>query len=53
VREDGGVERIEILKGSGASILDRDAVATIRRAAPFPRPPVRVIVKFPLEYRLE
>jgi protein TonB len=53
VREDGGVENIDILKGSGASILDRDAVATIRRAAPFPRPPVRVIVKFPMEYRLE
>ena len=53
VREDGGVESIDILKGSGASILDRDAVATIRRAAPFPRPPVRVVVKFPLEYRLE
>jgi periplasmic protein TonB len=53
VREDGGVESIDILKGSGASILDRDAVSTIRRAAPFPRPPVRVVVKFPLEYRLE
>ncbi len=53
VREDGGVEGIDILKGSGASILDRDAVATIRRAAPFPRPPVRVVVKFPMEYRLE
>jgi protein TonB len=53
VREDGGVESIDVLKGSGASILDRDAVATIRRAAPFPRPPVRVVVKFPMEYRLE
>jgi periplasmic protein TonB len=53
VREDGGVESIDILKGSGASILDRDAVSTIKRAAPFPRPPIRVTVKFPLEYRLE
>jgi len=53
VREDGGVESIDVLKGSGASILDRDAVATVKRAAPFPRPPVRVVVKFPLEYRLE
>jgi TonB family protein len=53
VREDGGVENIDILKASGASILDRDAVATVRRAAPFPRPPVRVMVKFPMEYRLE
>ncbi len=53
VREDGGVENIDILKGSGASILDKDAVSTIRRAAPFPRPPVRVMVKFPMEYRLE
>ncbi len=53
VREDGGVESIDIVKGSGASMLDRDAVATVKRAAPFPRPPVRVVVKFPLEYRLE
>ncbi len=53
VREDGGVENIGILKGSGASILDRDAVSTIKRAAPFPRPPIRVVVKFPIEYRLE
>jgi protein TonB len=53
VREDGDVDSIEILKGSGASILDRDAVATVRRAAPFPHPPVRVILKFPLEYRME
>jgi periplasmic protein TonB len=53
VREDGGIESIDILKGSGASVLDRDAVSTIRRAAPFPRPPVRVVVKFPMEYRLE
>ena len=53
VREDGGVENIDILKASGAPILDSDAVATVRRAAPFPHPPVRVIVKFPMEYRLE
>jgi protein TonB len=53
VREDGGVENVGILKGSGASILDRDAVATVKRAAPFPRPPARVTVKFPMEYRLE
>jgi len=53
VREDGGVGSIDIVKGSGAPILDRDAVSTIRRAAPFPRPPVRVVVKFPMEYRLE
>jgi periplasmic protein TonB len=53
VREDGGVESIDIIKGSGASMLDRDAVSTVKRAAPFPCPPVRVVVKFPLEYRLE
>jgi periplasmic protein TonB len=53
VREDGSVESIDIIKGSGASILDRDAVSTVKRAAPFPRPPVRVVVKFPMEYRLE
>jgi protein TonB len=53
VREDGDVENVDIIKGSGASVLDRDAVSTIRRAAPFPRPPVRVVVKFPLKYQLE
>jgi periplasmic protein TonB len=53
VREDGGVEMVDIIKSSGTSILDNDAVSTIKRAAPFPRPPIRVVVKFPMEYRLE
>jgi protein TonB len=53
VSEDGGVEKVDIIRSSGALILDRDAVSTIRRAAPFPRPPVRVVVNFPMEYRLE
>lgn len=53
VREDGGVEGIDIVNGSGAQILDRDAVSTVRRAAPFPKPPVSVVVKFPFEYRMD
>jgi protein TonB len=35
----GGLARISVARSSGSSALDQAAVALIRKAAPFPRPP--------------
>lgn len=53
VTEDGRVDGLGIQRGSGISLLDRDAQDTVRRAAPFPRPPVRARLVIPVEYTLE
>jgi periplasmic protein TonB len=50
VNMDGAVSEIDIIKSSGFEILDRDAEKTIIRSAPFPRPPIRVKLQFPLQY---
>jgi len=50
--EDGTVHDINIVEESGYTILDKNAVATVKRAAPFPPPPVRAEIVLPLSYRL-
>ncbi|MEO0328258.1 MAG: energy transducer TonB [Pseudomonadota bacterium] len=39
VSRNGGVSRIRIARGSGSSILDKAALETVRRSAPFPKIP--------------
>ena len=53
LREDGQVEDIAIVSGSGHEILDNNVVATIRRIAPFPRPPTRAQLVLPIVYNLK
>jgi len=53
LREDGQVEDIVIVSGSGHEILDNNVVAAIRRVAPFPRPPVRAQLVLPIVYNLK
>ena len=53
VLENGTVSDIRVLKSSGYEILDANAVESIKRAAPFPRPPVRAELHMPVVYRLE
>jgi protein TonB len=53
LREDGQVEDIVIVSGSGHEILDNHVVAAIRRVAPFPRPPVRAQLVLPIVYNLK
>lgn len=36
---DGSLERVYVIRGSGAEFLDNEAVRAIRAAAPFPNPP--------------
>ena len=52
LREDGQVEDIAIVTGSGHEILDNNVVATIRRIAPFPRPPARAQLVLPIVFNL-
>jgi periplasmic protein TonB len=53
VKEDGSVGLVGLLVSSGSKILDQDAIATIKRSGPFPKPPICVTLRFPLQYRLE
>jgi len=39
LNRDGGLERVYVLRGSGADFLDDEAVRSIQQAAPFPNPP--------------
>lgn len=50
--ENGQVENIRIIRSSGYKVLDSNAVNTVRRVAPFPRPPVRAELIVPISYRL-
>ncbi len=53
LKEDGQVENIAIISGSGHEILDSNVVATIRRIAPFPKPPARAQLVLPIVYHLK
>ncbi len=52
IREDGTVTNIKIVKSSGFSLLDKNAVESIKKAVPFPNPPVRAKLVVPISYRL-
>ncbi len=53
VYESGEVDGIRVVKSSGIALLDCDARDTVRRSAPFPRPPASARLVIPMEYRLE
>lgn len=44
----GQLASVELVKTSGHAVLDREAVAVVRRAAPFPPPPGGVAVSYTL-----
>jgi protein TonB len=48
---DGQVKDLEIVESSGHAILDKNALKTIKRAAPFPPPPVPALIVMPVRYR--
>ncbi|ODS33368.1 MAG: Gram-negative bacterial tonB protein [Candidatus Scalindua rubra] len=49
---DGSVKDVKIEKSSGFSILDNNAEKAIRKASPFPPPPVGVKIVIPITYKL-
>ncbi|MHB8772586.1 MAG: energy transducer TonB [Syntrophales bacterium] len=52
VCEDGGVNDVKVVESSGFGLLDRNAVDTVRHAAPFPPPPVKAEIRMAITYRL-
>ena len=52
IAEDGSVHGIRVAQGSGFPILDNSALETVRRAAPFPKPPVRAEIVVPIRFRM-
>jgi len=51
VCEDGGVNNVRVVDSSGFSLLDRNAVDTVKNVAPFPRPPVRAEIRMVITYK--
>ncbi|MEK6652305.1 MAG: energy transducer TonB [Nitrospirota bacterium] len=41
-----------IKEGSGITLLDRNAIETVKKASPFPRPPVEAQLLIPIKYSL-
>lgn len=52
ITEDGSVRDVKIIESSGFDVLDRNALDTVRKVSPFPRPPVKAEVIVPVVYRL-
>lgn len=52
VCKDGGVNDVKILTSSGYGILDKNAMDTIKKMAPFPCPPVRAEIRMAITYQL-
>lgn len=53
VNEDGGVSNVRVIETSGVELLDNNAIETIRRCSPYPRPPCRAEMVMPITYRLD
>jgi protein TonB len=50
----GDIRDLKVLKSSGYEVLDKEALDAIRRSyRDFPKPPVSVMVKLPINFRLE
>ncbi|MGD9948501.1 MAG: energy transducer TonB [Desulfobulbus sp.] len=53
LKADGQVEGITVVTSSGHDILDNTVVATIRRVAPFPKPPASAQLMLPIVFHLK
>ena len=53
VCEDGGVNDVRVVESSGFSLLDRNAVETVKNVAPFPTPPIKAEIRMAITYRLK
>ena len=50
----GDIRDLKVLKSSGHEVLDKEALDAIRRSyKDFPKPPVSVVVKLPINFKLE
>jgi periplasmic protein TonB len=53
VNEDGGVSNVKVLETSGVEVLDNNALETISRGSPYPKPPCKAEIVMPITYRLD
>lgn len=53
VLENGQVANIRILRSTDYEILDLNLIETIKRVAPFPKPPIKAELRMQLTYHLE
>ena len=53
VTENGGVNDVKVLSTSGFEVLDNNAVETIKRCSPYPRPPCMAEMVMPITYALD
>ncbi|MBU0675635.1 MAG: energy transducer TonB [Proteobacteria bacterium] len=52
ISEQGEIITMTLVESSGFPVLDNNALATIKKAAPFPCPPIRAELIVPVTYRL-
>jgi protein TonB len=52
ILSDGRISDIKVKQSSGKDILDKNAVETVKRASPFPPPPVKAEITVPVVYAL-
>ncbi len=48
VCEDGSLSDIKVVEGSGFAILDKNAVVTVGKISPLPKPPLRAELVIPI-----
>ncbi|KJU82219.1 TonB family protein [Candidatus Magnetobacterium bavaricum] len=53
ITSDGHVDNIKVIESSGCHALDDNAVETIKKVAPFPKPPITAYLVIPVTYRLD
>ena len=53
VSSDGDAKGIKVVESSGIGVLDKDAVETVKRASPFPKPPSEAQIIIPIRYQLD
>lgn len=53
VSADGSIRELKVTDSSGKKMLDESAVDAVRKAAPFPPPPVEAVLLIPVTYKLD
>ncbi|MEN6622243.1 MAG: energy transducer TonB [Smithella sp.] len=53
IKANGSVKGFNIIQSSGFTVLDKDAIETVKDTAPFPKPPAEAQLVIPIIYRLE
>jgi len=52
VSADGSIRELKVTDSSGKKMLDESAVDAVRKAAPFPPPPIEAVLLIPVTYKL-